>query len=213
MINSFRRTGDGEADGGRGSGRGTGKRTEAAAAVRAVRLFGRRRLSSPAWPAASGAKPPPAPRKAHWRAERSPTAAGASSFLFLVLLFLRLSPVGGSGWKPSHRRRQNPPSCAAKTAAGGSAGRTPAARRQNPPHTARSSSPAARRQSPPALQDVVQLDTAAGMRLFSALQETNPPPRPQAFGWSGSISEGEGSKTAADVQLFGLQQGGNVKER
>ena len=65
MINSFRRmrtgkrTGDGEADGGRGSGRGTGKRTEAAAAVRAVRLFGRRRLSSPAWPAASGAKPPP----------------------------------------------------------------------------------------------------------------------------------------------------------
>ena len=40
MINSFRRTGDGEADGGRGSGRGTGKRTEAAAAVRAVRLVG-----------------------------------------------------------------------------------------------------------------------------------------------------------------------------
>ena len=36
-----------------------------------------------------------------------------------------------------------------------------------------------RRQNPPALQDVVQLDTAAGMRLFSALQETNPPPRPQ----------------------------------
>ena len=32
-------------------------------------------------------------------------------------------------------------------------------------------------------------------------------------GKTGSISEGEGSKTAADVQLFGLQQGGNVKER
>ena len=44
---------------------------------------------------------------------------------------------------------------------------------------ARSSSPAARRQNPPALQDVVLLDTAAGMRLFSALQETNPPPWPQ----------------------------------
>ena len=112
------------------------------------------------------------------------------------------------------QRRQNPPHTARSS--------SPAARRQNPPHTARSSSPAARRQNPPALQDVVQLDTAAGMRLFfslardestataagmrlfSALQETNPPPRPQAFSCSGSISEGEGSKTAADVQLFGL---------
>ena len=56
MINSFGTGKPTEAD---GSGRGTGKRTEAAAAVRAVRLFGRRRLSSPAWPAASGAKPPP----------------------------------------------------------------------------------------------------------------------------------------------------------
>ena len=112
MINSFRRTGDGEAD---GSGRGTGKRTEAAAAVRAVRLFGRRQLSSP-WPAASRSEAPTAagyrrqlssPWPAASRSE-APTAAGASSFLFLVLLFLRLSPVGGSGWKPSHRRRQNP---------------------------------------------------------------------------------------------------------
>ena len=75
MINSFRRTGDGEADGGRGSGRGTGKRTEAAAAVRAVRLFGRRRLSSPAWPAASGAKPPP---------QQEPAA-----FFFLCCCFCR----------------------------------------------------------------------------------------------------------------------------
>ena len=67
MINSFGTGKPTEAD---GSGRGTGKRTEAAAAVRlfgcsavrAVRLFGlfgRRRLSSPAWPAASGAKPHP----------------------------------------------------------------------------------------------------------------------------------------------------------
>ena len=68
MINSFRRmrtgkpdgsgrkrTGDGEADGSGGSCSGCS----------AVRLFGRRGLSSPAWPAASGAKPP--------------TAAGASS--------------------------------------------------------------------------------------------------------------------------------------
>ena len=59
----------------------------------------RRGLSSPAWPAASGSE--------------APTAAGDSSsnssFLFLVLLFLWLSPIGGSGWKPSHRRRQNPP--------------------------------------------------------------------------------------------------------
>ena len=200
MINSFRRmrtgkrTGDGEADGGRGSGR---KRRQ---------LFGLFGCSG-----GGGSLPPHGQRRAERSPHRhpvrrigerseappqqEPAAAGASSFLFLVLLFLRLSPVGGSGWKPSHRRRQNPPSCAAKTAAGGSAGRapaarrqnpphtarssSPAARRQNPPHTARSSSPAARRQSPPALQDVVQLDTAAGMRLFSALQETNPPPRPQ----------------------------------
>ena len=40
--------------------------------------------------------------------------------------------------------------------------------------------------------------------------ETNPaaaanPPLPQAFGCSGSISEGEGSKTAAGVRLVGLQ--------
>ena len=44
---------------------------------------------------ASAAKPPP---------QQDPAA-----FFFLVLLFLPLSPVGGSGWKPSHRRRQNPP--------------------------------------------------------------------------------------------------------
>ena len=44
------------------------------------------------------------------------------------------------------------------------------------------------------------------MRLFSALQETNPPPRPQAFSCSGSSSEG--SKTAAGVRLFGLHQRG-----
>ena len=76
MINSFGTGKPTEAD---GSGRGTGKRTEAAEAVRAVRLFGlfgcsavravrlfglfglfgRRGLSSPAWPAASVAKPPP----------------------------------------------------------------------------------------------------------------------------------------------------------
>ena len=43
----------------------------------------------------------------------TPTAAGAaadsSSLSFSLLLFLRLSPNGGSGWEPSHRRRQNPP--------------------------------------------------------------------------------------------------------
>ena len=107
MINSCGTGKPTEAD---GSGRGTGKRTEAAAAVRlfglfgcsgcsavrAVRLFGlfgRRRLSSPAWPAASGSE--------------APTAAGASSnssssnSRFQQLIFLRLSPIGGSGWKPS----------------------------------------------------------------------------------------------------------------
>ena len=100
MINSFGTGKPTEAD---GSGRGTGKRTEAAAAVRlfglfgcsgcsavrAVRLFGlfgRRRLSSPAWPAASGSE--------------APTAAGDSSSnsRFQQLIFLRLSPIGGSGW-------------------------------------------------------------------------------------------------------------------
>ena len=50
------------------------------------------------------------------------------------------------------------------------------------------------------------------MRLFSALQETNPPPRPQAFSCSGSISEGEGSKTAAGVQLVGLHQRGRGQQ-
>ena len=58
-------------------------------AVRAVRLFGlfgRRRLSSPEWPAASGSE--------------APTAAGDSSSnsRFQQLIFLRLSPIGGSGW-------------------------------------------------------------------------------------------------------------------
>ena len=86
MINSFGTGKPTEAD---GSGRGTGKRTEAAAAVRAVRLFGlfgRRRLSSPA---------------GERRAERSPTAAGATATAaaayLCAVVFLRLSPIGGSG--------------------------------------------------------------------------------------------------------------------
>ena len=69
-------------------------------AVRAVRLFGlfgRRRLSSPAWRLASGSE--------------APTAAGASSLSFSCSVVLRLLPVGNSGWKPSHRRRENPPMC------------------------------------------------------------------------------------------------------
>ena len=41
------------------------------------------------------------PRMASGERSEAPTAAGASSFLFLVLLFLWLSPIGGSGWKPS----------------------------------------------------------------------------------------------------------------
>ena len=39
----------------------------------------------------------------------------------------------------------------------------------------------------------------------------NPPP-PQVFGCSGSSSEGEGSKTAADAQLFGLHQRGRGQQ-
>ena len=76
MINSFRRmrtgkrTGDGEADGSGGSCSGCSAVRAAAA------LF---------------------PRMASGERSEAPTAAGASSFLFLVLLFLRLSPVGGGG--------------------------------------------------------------------------------------------------------------------
>ena len=99
--------------------------------------------------------------------ERSeaPTAAGASSSRIQQLsfscavVFLRLSPIGGSGEGKIH---QCDGCCA------GGAGRSSAARAAK---------------------------------------------RPQAFGCSGSSSEGEGSKTAAGVRLFGLQQGGNVKER
>ena len=188
MINSFRRmrtgkpdgsgrkrTGDGEADGSGGSCSGcSAVRAPSARALLPMAIGERKRSPHRSRISAAALLP-----MAIGEPKRSPHRSRSSSFLFLVLLFLRLSPVGGSGWKPSHRRGQNPPSCAAKTAAGGSAGRAPAARRQSPPLMARSSSPAARRQSPPALQDVVQLDTAAGMRLFSALQETNPPPWPQ----------------------------------
>ena len=141
MINSFGTGKPTEAD---GSGRGTGKRTEAAAAVRlfglfgcsgcsavrAVRLFGlfgRRRLSSPAWPAASGSE--------------APTAAGDSSSnsRFQQLIFLRLSPIGGSGWKPSaddgkiHR-------CAGGCAGGGSPPPNGQRRAERSPHRSRSSS-------------------------------------------------------------------------
>ena len=115
---------DGEADGSGGKRKRTGEAAaavravrlfglfgcSAVRAVRAVRLFGRRRLSSPAWPAASVAKPPP---------KQETAAAGSSSFLFLVLLFLRLSPIGGSGEGKIHR---------CDGCVGGCAGRSSAAR-------------------------------------------------------------------------------------
>ena len=113
---------------------GRGKPTEADGSG------GRRSGSSPAKVRCSGS-PAAAPRKAHWRALRSPTpkkllfccaavllsfvgpafgragfgiaaaatAAGDSSsriqqlIFFLVLLFLRLSPIGGSGEGKIHR--------------------------------------------------------------------------------------------------------------
>ena len=68
-------------------------------AVRAVRLIGRRRLSSPAWPAASVAKPPP---------QQEPAAAAAtadSSSLFLCCCFFAAVAYR------QQRRGQNPPMC------------------------------------------------------------------------------------------------------
>ena len=98
MINSFGTGKPTEAD---GSGRGTGKRTEAAAAVR---LFGCSAVRAAA---------ALLPRMESGERSYAPTAAGASSFLFLVLLFLRLSPIGGSGEGKIHR-------CAGGCAVGGS---------------------------------------------------------------------------------------------
>ena len=75
---------------------------------------------------------------------------------------------------------------------------------KNPPEAAKIRR---RRQNPPEAAKIRRRRRRSAVRAPAAAT----PPPPQAFGWSGSISEG--SKTAADVQLFGLQQGGNVKER
>ena len=68
----------------------------------------RRGLSSPAWPAASGAKPPPKQEQQQQQQQ-----------LIFVLLFLRLSPIGGSGEGKIHR---------CDGCVGGCAGRSSAAR-------------------------------------------------------------------------------------
>ena len=103
MINSCGTGKRTEAD---GSGRGTGKRTEAAAAVR---LFGCSAVRAVRAAAAL------LPRMASGERSEAPTAAGATAAAATAdsssLFFLRLSPIGGSGWKPSTRRRQNPPMC------------------------------------------------------------------------------------------------------
>ena len=104
-----------EADGGRGSGR---KRRQLVGLVgcsggSAVRLFGLFGCSG-----GGGSPPPHGQRRA---VAKPPTAEGDSSSnsRFQQLIFLRLSPNGGSGWKPSpddgkiHR-------CAGGCAVGGS---------------------------------------------------------------------------------------------
>ena len=108
MINSFGTEADGEATEADGSGRGTGKRRQL---FGLFGLFGRRRLSSPAWPAASGAKPP--------------TAAGASSLSFSCSVVLRLSPSAtAAGSHPTDDGKIH--RCGG--CAGGCAGRSSAAR-------------------------------------------------------------------------------------
>ena len=128
--------------------------------------------------------------------------------------FLRLSPIAGSGWKPTHRRRQNPPSCAAKsTVIDGkihrrrrrSAGRAPAAFDENvfkaitALHTGTGTG-------------TVGTDVSRGTKKQAINNlETNPaaaanPPLPQAFGWSGSRAPAAAAKStvAAGVRLVGL---------
>ena len=120
MINSFGTGKPTEADGERGSGRkrrqlfglfgwsGSISEGEGSKPAAGVRLVGRR-LSSPAWPAASGAKPPPAPRKAHWRAERSPTAAGASSSRIQQLSFSCAVVFAAVAYRRQRRGLSSPP--------------------------------------------------------------------------------------------------------
>ena len=127
MINSCGTGKPTEAD---GSGRGSGRKRRqlfglfgcsavravrlfgcsGCSAVRAVRLFGLFGCSGCSGCSAVRAVRAAAallPRKAHWRAQRSPTEAGATATAaaayLCAVVFLRLSPIGGSGEGKIHR--------------------------------------------------------------------------------------------------------------
>ena len=167
--------------------------------------------------------------------------------------FLRLSPVGGSGWKPSRRRRQNPPLPQAfswsgsRTAAGATAksplpqvfswpgSRTAAGATAKSPLPQAFSWPGSRTaagataKSPlpqafgwPGLRTANGGRCSAGRARGQQQERRQNPPLPQVFSWPGSRTANGGrcsagrareQQTGAGVQLFGLQQGGNVKER
>jgi len=134
--------------------------------------------------------------------------------------FLRLSPVGGSGWKPSKSKRFR----------GG--GRSPASKGVGRakagthfPTALFFAAVACRRQRleaiPPSGSKIHRCRRRSADRDRGQQQRRQNPPPPQAFGWSGSraakrqqgsAGRDRGQQNGSRVRLVGFE-GGNVKER